>query len=284
MMKIFANHAHLLPKEIHPEGDIYHLLKLMDDCGIEKVIAFSPFHRLWDKYSKKSLYGPIKWLAKEIKSYKDRITAFVSLNPERADAIQDLLHAIELGFCGIKLHPAADKWSLKSENAYKLYEKAQQLSIPLDFHTGVHWHRISDYHPILLDDIACDFPNLIMIFEHVGGYHFFKDMLAVLVNHLRDERKLFAGITSVLSKKNLNFWYLGPDKIEEIINQITDNRLIYGLDFPYNNTEVIKKDLYIIENLNISKESKIKLLGGNLKSLIYNSDLGKNFKNKWISQ
>lgn len=267
-MYIFANHVHLFPKDMFPEGDKYHLLKLMDECKIEKVVAFSPFYRLWDDYTNNSL-NPISWLAQEIKNDKDRIVGYAFLNPKRNDTIQELLRAKELGFFGVKLHPAFDSWSLKSESAYKLYKKAQELSIPLDFHTGVHWHRISDYHPLLLDDIACDFPELKMVFEHVGGYHFYNDMLAVLVNHYREKRKLFAGICSVFSKDNQKFWYLGPKKVEEIINQIGDDRTIYGLDFPYNDKEAIKRDLRIIKNLNISRESKMKLLGGNLQSLIY---------------
>ena len=38
---IFANHAHVFPKELRPEGSVDSLMRLMDDCGIEKAVAFA---------------------------------------------------------------------------------------------------------------------------------------------------------------------------------------------------------------------------------------------------
>ena len=41
--KIFANHAHLFPKNTKPNGDIDTLKSIMDECGIEGAVCFSPF-------------------------------------------------------------------------------------------------------------------------------------------------------------------------------------------------------------------------------------------------
>ena len=35
---IFANHAHVFPKELRPEGSVDSLMRLMDDCGIDKAV------------------------------------------------------------------------------------------------------------------------------------------------------------------------------------------------------------------------------------------------------
>ena len=42
--KIFANHAHVFPKESKPEGTVDKLLELMNECEIEKAVCFAPFH------------------------------------------------------------------------------------------------------------------------------------------------------------------------------------------------------------------------------------------------
>ncbi len=262
-MKIFANHAHVFPADIRPEGDIPHLLHLMDECGIEKAVAFAPFFPQWGDHES----DPIHWLAKEVHAHPDRLAGYAAINPERADAIDLLRTAKDLGLQGVKMHPAFDKWNLKSEQAYRFYEKAEELSMPLDFHTGVHHYRISQYHPLLFDDIACDFPKLKLVFEHVGGYHFFQDMLAVFANHT-GSGNLYAGIASVLSPQKQKYWYLGPEKIKDLLWQVGEDWLIYGLDFPYNNAEDVKNDLKQIHSLDISDSCREKLLGKNLECLL----------------
>jgi predicted TIM-barrel fold metal-dependent hydrolase len=273
-MAVFANHAHVFPKDTKPQkeedyftepGDVSSLLRLMDKCGIEKTVAFAPFFSQWEDRSG----TPIDWLADEIRQHHDRICGYAALNPERADAIEMITKAKELGFQGIKLHPAYEHWSLKSPAAYAFYQKAEDLQMILDFHTGIHWHRISHYHPLIFDDIACDFPTLSMVFEHVGGFHFFHEMLSVLVNHNREENsRLFAGIASVLSSERQKYWYLGAEGIKTILWQLDDSCLIFGLDFPYNSTDDIAQDLKIIRSLDIPDRSKDKILGGNLKRLL----------------
>lgn len=263
-MNIFANHAHVFPTDLWPEGDVDHLLRLMDECGIEKAVAFAPFFSQW----KTREGNPVDWLADVVREHADRLVGYPALNPERPDAIEMLLRARDHGFRGVKMHPAFEHWSVKSPNAYAFYAKAQELGAVLDFHVGVHGHRISDYHPLLFDDIAWDFPSLKMVFEHVGGMHFFDEMLAVLSNQNDDPPRLFAGISSVLSTDVQKFWYLGPEKIETLVWQLGDRALIYGLDFPYNSAPYIKRDLDLIWAMDVPDESKARLLGGNLRTLI----------------
>jgi len=45
-MKIFANHAHTFPTEIKPEADHDSLRRYLDECGIDKCVAFSCFNKL----------------------------------------------------------------------------------------------------------------------------------------------------------------------------------------------------------------------------------------------
>lgn len=59
------------------------------------------------------------------------------------------------------------------DKACEVYSAAQENGLFLSFHTGLHWHRIADYQPLLFDEVAWNFPRLKFSMEHVGGYHFF---------------------------------------------------------------------------------------------------------------
>jgi hypothetical protein len=263
-MPIFANHAHVFPTDLWPEGDVEHLLALMDACGIERAVAFAPFEGQW----KGREGNPTDWIARTVKAHADRLVGYAAINPTRPDAIALLRRAKDLGLRGVKMHPAYEKYSVKSPEAYEFYAAAQDLGLPLDFHVGVHAHRIADFHPLLFDDVARDFPKLRMIFEHVGGWHFFADCLAVISNHAHGEPRLYAGVASVLSRDVQKGWYLGPEGIETMLWQLGDRVIIYGLDFPYNGVDYVRRDLEVIRTMSIPEESKDRLLGGNLRELI----------------
>ena len=85
------------------------------------------------------------------------------------------------------------------EEAQQVYAKAQELGLFLSFHTGLHWHRLADYNVLLFDEVAWHYPRLRFSMEHIGGYHFFRDALAVICNNRRaaEYPTVYAGWTSV---------------------------------------------------------------------------------------
>lgn len=264
-MQILANHAHVFPDSIWEKGSVKNLLRVLDECQIEKCVVFAPFKEFLENWD----YNPNQWLAKKIKSYP-RLIGYGSINPLSLHALHELQRVKDLGFKGVKLHPAVQNFNVLCKKAMKFYQKAEELKIILDFHTGIHRHRIKDDHPLMFDEIAHKFPNLVFVMEHIGGYSFFKDAVAVIQNNVGEIRKsnIYAGIASVFDIDNNPSWYLGKQKIEELIHLIGDNNLIFGLDFPYNDSERIQKDIEIIKTLHVSLETKEKILGKNLRNLL----------------
>lgn len=140
----------------------------------------------------------------------------------------------------------------------------------LFFHTGIHWHRLADYHPLLLDEVACQFPQLRFSMEHVGGYSFFKDAIAVMSNHMRDkDRQLYAGLTSVSDREGNRPFYLSDEQIQDVLWQTGEDSAFFGLDFPYNDASSIKASIERIRNL-FSVEVAEKLLCSNLEAALQN--------------
>ena len=268
---IFANHAHLYPRELREEGAKDALLRLLDDCEIDKAVAFAPFSH---RFRESALYCDVnvnEWLAREI-AQDDRLVGFGTVDvSEDAEPIADQVRRIfELGFRGIKIHPAAQEFAVNSETAYAIYEKAQELGLFLSFHTGLHWHRIRDYQMLLFDEITWDFPDLYFSMEHVGGYSFFREALLVLCNNKRNPHT-FAGLTSVEPDENgmLGPWSLSDEEIETLIFQTGDDRTIFGLDFPFKNADYVRRAMARIRSLRISDEAKENILGKTLEKQLF---------------
>jgi len=122
---------------------------------------------------------------------------------------------------------------------------------------------------LLFDEIAWKFPRLRFSLEHVGGYHFFSEALAVMFNHVPPPWKpgtnnVFAGLTSVFSRQTNRFWYLSRERLLELVAQVGARQLIFGLDFPYNGEAETKLGIDTIRGLCLSDEETRLILGGNL--------------------
>ena len=147
-----------------------------------------------------------------------------------------------------------------------MYEKAQDLGLFLSFHTGLHWSRLRDNLAVSYDEIAYNFRALRFSMEHIGGYSFFHDALAVIANNTRDglQPRVFAGWTSIENKPGAA-WCLTDAQLEAIVAQTGEDRSLFGLDFPFKKADYIKEAIRRIRSLNIPETAKEKILGGNLE-------------------
>lgn len=255
-VNIIANHAHVFPKSFREDGTVDSLKALMDECGILKAVAFAPFSDMVE--------NPNSWLAAELNG-EDRLLGFGTVDFSKENIKDQVNEIFALGFRGIKLHPAYQKFSLVSEKAFEVYGQAEKLGLLLSFHTGIHWHRIQDYNVILHDEIAYHFKNLKFTMEHVGGYAYFDQAVGVLCNN---PKTTFAGLTSVFDWGMNKFWYLNENRLKDLIHLIGAERCIFGLDFPYNDVEKTKHGIAVLNGLGLTDEQKQMIFGGTLTHLL----------------
>ncbi len=260
-MRIFAHHAHVSPEAVKPAGTIDGLMRLLDACGIDGAVCFPPYPHLMPDCN--------SWLAKELKS-RPRLAGFGTIDLKRDDIEDQVKAAADSGFRGLKLHPNAQEWDILSAQAFEVYEAAQELDLLCTFHSGVHYYRLRDYNVLHFDEVAHHFPKLRITLEHVGGYHFFAEALAVMVNNypppwIKGKPRVFAGLASVFTQHQNRFWYLKPEQIMEIILQTSAKMCIFGLDFPYNGEKETRIGIETICGLPITEEEKEMILGGNLR-------------------
>ncbi len=263
---VYANHAHVFPRTLNPDGTVDRLLKLMDACQIDGVVCFAPFVH----HAKSAGIRPNNWLADEIR-HEPRLRGFGTVDFAGASMRDQALEIHDLGLVGIKLHPNSQEFDVLCPRAMEAYAAAEQLGLFVSFHTGVHAYRLSHTALWKFDEVAHYFPNLRFSMEHMGGYHYFNEALAVLFNRypppwVKDSKcKVFAGLASVFTQHQNRMWYLRPEQILEIILQTSAEQCIFGLDFPYNQERETKMGLETIRGLPISEEQKALILGGNLR-------------------
>jgi predicted TIM-barrel fold metal-dependent hydrolase len=109
---------------------------------------------------------------------------------QRMGSPDDVSRLKERGFTGLKLEMPSHPYD--HDRYMPLYERAEQLGMPILFHTG--WvYRIADQdrrsrlsaahmHPYTLDRIARSFPDLKLIGAHLGMPHC-AEAIALLLGH-----------------------------------------------------------------------------------------------------
>lgn len=272
-MEIIANHAHLMPPDSWREGTREMLLEWMDALGISRAVVFPPFAC--------QMCGDMKaanrWAWGQVRPHRDRLIPFATINPTAPDALEVLDMACDEGAKGIKIHPSVERIDLVDPRAMDFYGEAAARGVVLDFHTGVHGSELSHIDPMKFDTILWRFPNVRMVFEHVGGRAFYEIILAILYQHNKDDfllhddqqyagKRAYAGITSILSPDNL--WYLGAEKVEELARLVGADVLIYGIDFPWHPVEDLRREIEMLSDLPLSEQDKAKLFGGSLSTLL----------------
>ena len=269
--KIFANHAHVFPKGSKDNAQLENLKALMEECGIEGAVCFAPFNNQTERVG--ITINQNKWLYEEIKNEKNLI-GFGTINFDIGSIQNQVKEIKELGFKGIKIHPAAQEVKVDGRELFEVYAEAEKQGLFLSFHTGLHWHRIKEYSMLLFDEVAYNFPKLKFSMEHVGGYSFFKEALLVMNNNERKGNNIYAGLTSISMEEDAlgnlrpGAWSLTDDDLCTLIHQTGEKNSIFGLDFPYKDVEYTKNAIERIKNLPITEAAKKGILGENLKAVL----------------
>jgi predicted TIM-barrel fold metal-dependent hydrolase len=92
----------------------------------------------------------------------------------------------DLGCRGLKLLPSYAHFFPNDAKMLPAYEAARDLGIPVMFHTGTSLFpgtRVRYADPLLLDDIADEFPDLSIIMSHGGRPFWYKEAEWMLGRH-----------------------------------------------------------------------------------------------------
>ena len=110
--------------------------------------------------------------------HPDLAIPFISINPNRgAEGLAEARRLLATGQVrGLKLHPPIQEFFPNDRVAYPLYELFAEAKLPVLFHTGHSGIgtgmrggggiRLKYGHPMPIDDVAVDFPDMPIVMAH----------------------------------------------------------------------------------------------------------------------
>jgi len=187
-----------------------------------------------------------------------RLIPFASINPNTcSDPAGELERLVrDHGFQGLKLYPTYQHFYPNESKIYPLYAKAQALGLPVSLHMGssvFSGSRLKYGDPLYLDDVAVDFPDLILVQCHCGRPFWYEKAFCLARIH----ENVYMEVSGLPPVKLLNYF----PELERIAHKV-----IYGSDWP--GVPTIRENVQAVKALPLSEASKRKILGENAARLL----------------
>ena len=198
-------------------------------------------------------------------AHSDVLIPFASIDPHKGRAgvreARRLVH--DHGVRGFKFHPSLQGFAPDDRMAYPLYEAVEELGVPAVFHTGQTGIgagvrggggiRLRYSHPMLLDDVAADFPDLRIILAH-PSFPWQDEALAVATHK--------PSVHIDLSGWSPKYF---PPQLVRYANTLLRDKVLFGSDYP-----VLTPDRWLADfaALDIKPEVRPKILKDNAVRLL----------------
>lgn len=205
-----------------------------------------------------------EYCSKVAAKHPRRIIALAGIDPRRSEAPALFRRCIEeFNMKGLKWHPDMGYYP-NSKEAYSVLEVANELHVPLLTHCGPLPHSRAKYaHPIHLDDIALDFPNIDIIAAHMGDI-WWRDWAALA----RYKKNIYGDLAMwqlmAESKPNLFRRYL-----REIVDIVGPDQVLFSSDGPIFEPHVPNRRwVEIIKALSTESDDGIKFSDEEIKAIL----------------
>ena len=165
---------------------------------------------------------------------------------------------------GIKLYCGYEHYYPYDERYQVVYDMCIEFGCPIMIHTGdvfSHRAKVKYSHPLNIDDIAVDNPELKIVMCHIGN-PWITDCQEILYKN----KNVYADISGlIVGDFTLSGRTHYANKIKEILNYVDDpHRLLYGSDWPISN---MNSYIEFVQKLEFDEKSFDFLMFKNAKSL-----------------
>lgn len=165
---------------------------------------------------------------------------------------------------GLKFYPGYEPFYPNDTRLKVMYEMAIEYDVPVMFHSGDTYApsgKVKYSHPLHIDDVAVDFPELKIVICHVGN-PWIRDCMEMVYKN----KNVYADISGlVLGDFSDKFERYMKNEIEEMINYAGDpNYLLYGTDWPICN---MKSYLKFMDQLELADDKKELIMWKNAADL-----------------
>lgn len=153
-------------------ASVKELVRDMDELGYDKIVITATKMYSYRYHHQMILDYDVDDVGQLVDEARGRIVGAASYNPWRIEeSLQDVEKGVrEYGFKYVWFHPLSFGMAPNDRRFYPLYAKCNELDIAVGMQVG-HSAEVlpSDVgRPMLVDDVAIDFPNLRINLSHTG--------------------------------------------------------------------------------------------------------------------
>lgn len=175
---------------------------------------------------------------------------------------EEIDHKLKWGAKVVKLHPVAQEFYVNDRAMWPIYQKCQEVNLPLIFHCGkMMIEGLPAYaHPKLFRDILKAFPGIRVVLAHMGGGYWQE---AIELGRAFPENTYFDTSIAISAAPIPDFIRLTDEQAVAMIREIGAHRVMFGSDFPWINP---KQDIRRISRLALTDKEKRLILGENARA------------------
>jgi predicted TIM-barrel fold metal-dependent hydrolase len=243
-----------MPKEMRGGIAVDQYLEKMDTAGIERSLLIAV--RAGDIRMPESFEVPYERVHEVCSEHPKRFSGLAGIDPFRGmSGLKDLEQAVnEYGFVGAHLYPHWCELPPDHRKYYPYYAKCCELNITIMMQVG---HNLiysrnrrlpSVARPILLDQVAIDFPELKLIGIHIG-IPWTEEMISMCWKH----ENIYTAGDAYAPK----YW---PKSFVHYANSYGSHKVMFGTDWPV--IDPIRA-IEEVDHLNLREESKKLMLRDN---------------------
>ena len=260
--EIIDAHCHIYPEKIaeravHGTDTFYNIVSkrkgtakdLIDEKESSKVDKFVVQSVATTPHQVKSIN---EFVAKEVALFGDFLIGLGTLHQNSEDMEGDVLHLLELGLKGVKLHPDIQNFKIDEEKYFPIYELCQKYKLPILMHTGDY--RYDNSNPNRVIPVLETFKDLTLIGAHFGGWSMYDEASKKLCKY----DNFFVDCSS-------SFYALDKADAKKIISRYGTDKVLFGSDYPMWDAS---EELEYFFSLGFSKEDNDKMLSKNIKKLL----------------
>lgn len=229
-------HTHLGRNE-HVKASVSELLESMDSAKIDKALVFAcDFNDC-----------PNNYLLSELKSHRDRLLPVVAIHPHKwkkmteiltdSQRIADMYQAGDI--VAAKFYTGYDHYYPGDEVCREYLTDLEDVGCPAIFHMGdclcsINHAKLKYAHPLGIDEVAVDFPDMNFIIAHMGN-PWIRDTAEVCYKNKNVYTDISGFVYGKFGSDDLNTFKKYLEEFIEVAGHDHADKLLFGTDWPISN-------------------------------------------------
>lgn len=233
------------------------MVALMDEAGVG-IHCIMQIKMKSYRHDKLIIDVKTEEVAEVIAAHPDRFIGFAGINPLHGmEGVRAMARAItEHGFKAAYLHVYGFNLAIDHRRLYPFYAKCEELGVPVSMQVGHSAEAMPSElaRPMLLDNIALDFPGLTIVGTHTG-WPWCEEMIAMAWKH----DNVYVGMDAHMPK----YW---DKSLLTFVKTRGRDKVLWGTNGPtaFTHAHILSQ----IDTLELKPEVKRKLLRDNAQKVL----------------